>query len=132
MTNEGEFGQAYAFFYSSASPDQIKAEFSDVRKEANTPTDMRLELKEGIRPSDFNDSPELAALAREAINYRNNYTIIATLPGHDNKKTAGELGDVLNTLYSSSIQNSFHRGEDTYIGGVFYRDNLSGRYEFLE
>lgn len=131
MKNE-KTGKAYGFFYSSASEERIESEFSGARKVAKTPLEMKLELKQGINVSDFSKEPELMELAGEAIKSKNNYTLIATLPNHNNKKTARELGDFLNAVYCSPIQDSFHLFEPKLSGGITYKKESTGRYDFAE
>ena len=53
----------------------------------------------------------------------------AELPKATNRQTAKELGDVMNTLYQSPLQETFQR-DGKYSGGIVYKEN--GQYEFLD
>ena len=127
---EQNMGRAYGFFYSSASQKELEAELPSVRDLARIPANMSLELKAGINPEDYSHDSELKELSEMAIRQDNNYQITATLPDATNKRTAKELGDVMNTYYQSPLMNSFRKGEAKSIGGIVYKE--ADRYEFLE
>src|SRR3989344_5523378 len=94
-----------------------------VREAARTPT--------GINHQEFNDDLELRELSEMAISQENNYTIRAKLSNATNKRTADELGDVLNEYYDKSpLKQTFHKGDAKFVGGIVYKEKE--RYEFLE
>ena len=131
MTNE-QIGTAYGFFYSSATKERIETEFLNARDFARTPSELEIELRQGIKTSDFVSQPELRELAEAAILSRDNYTLIGTFPSQDNKRTAEELRDVLNAMYGSELQDSFKRGGKKFLAGFAYKDESTGIYEILD
>ena len=132
MTNKRDntLGRAYSFFYCSAPREEIERNLPEARARASTPSDLELTLKQDFSPEDFKGDAQLVRLASEAKGEGNNYVMTATLPNATNGKTASELGDVQNALYQSSLQQSFHRPDGKYIGGIVYKEGR--RYEFKE
>ena len=126
----GFTGKAYGFIYSSASEGEIKEQVPNVRDLAHTPSSLELQVHAGINPNEFRDDSELQELAQSAIRDGNNYTFVASLKGATNERTAGELGDIVNTFYNSPLQSKFLTEEGKYLGGIV--SNQYGRYEFLE
>ena len=59
---ENRVGEAYGFFYSSASYEKMQKLLPKLRLAARTPSEMNLEIKAGINPKDFNDDSELREL----------------------------------------------------------------------
>ena len=117
-------GQAYGFFDCRASKGDIEAELPTVRDLARVPSALELSLIEGVE--NLTGDERLMALAKEAKESGMRYVMEAKFPSDTNKQTAGELGDVLNSIYTSSL---FDKGEP-FKGAVVYEEN--GKYVFRE
>ena len=129
-TKNEKAGKAYAFFYCSAPKADVEKELPKARELAQVPNNLELTLTEGINPDEFKQDPQLKALAQQAREADNNYSLTANLPYSTNKDTANNLVTVQNMLYSSSLQDRLHKGDGKAIGATIYR---SGRgYSFVE
>jgi len=117
-------GKAYGFFYCRASKHEIEERLPRIRLNASTPSELELSLTEGVE--NLRGESELMALAQQAKQSGNNYVFEAIYPGFSNRKTAGELGDILNETYQSPL---YEEGEP-FRGGTVFKEN--GKYVFRE
>jgi len=116
-------GKAYAFFDCNASKKEIEDTMPEIRKDAETPSELELSLIEG--PSNLNGDAELLEIAENAKNSGVRYVIEATYPGKSNRKTADKLVTLMNQTYQSPL---YQHGEP-FTGEVTYEEN--GEYLFF-
>jgi len=140
---DGTRGRAYAFFNCDASKEDIERAMPDIRQYAGTPEDLELRLYEETSELEFDEKLgyeiELPGDYRIMTSEQKSnwdgereemplkdlkYVLVAELPGADNRKTAEELGNVMDyvphlnrdeTVFRSAV---FCEEDDGYI----YRD----------
>lgn len=121
---ESSVGKAYGFFYCDASKQEIERRLPRIRFNASTPSDLELSLIEGV--DNLRGDSKLMALAQEAKQRGNNFVFEATYIGNTNRKTASELGDILNQVYQSPLYeaNAPFKGATVYEekGDYLFRD----------
>ena len=66
------------------------------------------------------------SLAQEARESDNNYVLEALYSGVDNERTAGELGDIMNSMYASPLYPS----GAVFSGAIVYEKE--GSYVFRD
>ena len=92
---------AYAFFYSAASAADINAAMPQLREEAETPSDLELQLIENM---DSIEGPEdLKFFAFDAREQGMRYALLAYVPGKSAEKAADELNILLERAYNSPV-----------------------------
>ena len=140
-------GQAYGFFDSRASKEEIEAEIPFIRKLTEIPSALELSLTEGANKlKGLEGDPKLIAAYKKAksqivfpkeMSIRDRsfikmqeigdtelrYAIEATCPDVTNKETADELAAILSQAYNSPL---FETG-DVFRGGIVYKDT-NGEY----
>ena len=120
-----QIGKAYAFFDCRASQREIERELPIIRKLAETPSDLELQVIEGTE--NVEGSEGLRELAQQAAEAGNRYAIAACHPSTSNREVAREVADALNTAYTSDLYES---GED--FSGADVYETEDGDYEFVE
>jgi len=89
-------GKAYGFLDCILSMEDIKRELPNIRHIAQTPSAMNLYLK---YTASVNEKSEIMEFVRMSQELGMMYTIEATYKNATNRKTAQELGDILNLLF---------------------------------
>lgn len=122
-------GKAYAFFGCRASKKEIEELLPDIREFVKTPSELELSLTEGL--NDLTNDSELRDITLKAsdgglrfIHLR--YVLIAAHAEATNNETAGELADILNQAYQSSL----YQDKEQFRGAIVYKEN--GEYTLRE
>ncbi|MBT4136254.1 hypothetical protein HOD75_02160 [archaeon] len=130
-----KIGKAYAFFDSDASYEELERDMPEIRDYAQTSEGLQLLLHRGSSRLQVSDRPD--TLTKEPKDYRvlssrlsggvarerkslerMDYVLEASCEGMSNERVAGELGDVLNTIYRMYDEDS-----GQFNGAVVYEDN---------
>ncbi len=141
MVNKKEFprdmstnvGKAYAFFDCDATKEEIEKELPSLRHDARNPKGLQLLLHEGISELQFDkaltgkiqypDDYRIKSSKFDKQDYGEEekplsemkYVLEANYEGASNKKTADELGDLLNYIhYEFNEDQNFLRGDVVY------------------
>ena len=124
MRNQ-KIGEAYGFFYCTASKEAIEAELPAVRIDTRTPKELELSLAEGMdNLRRVSNNADLLSIVREAKEDGMRYVMKATYPGATNEKTSEELQALL-----INTSNSLFCQTDEHISGkIVYKDK--GKYVF--
>jgi len=138
-------GKAYAFFDCNVSLNEIQESMPEIREYASSPSELELSLQEGIpvmkmepglrslvsqHCGDFRILPsgvgvdDIESIPIAALRC----SMVAEYPGQSNKRTAGELGDVLNQVYN--LDRHVNRDTAIFRGVILYKEK--GRYLFRE
>jgi len=117
MTHEKEtsVGIAYGFFH-YAGGDSISDVLPQIREIAETPSELTLDLVEGVDNLDTENDSALVEIVQKAKRRRLNYALKATLPGKGNRTAANLLGDII-----SNIDNEFYGKSDPFYAGIVYK-----------
>ena len=118
-------GTAYAFFNCRASQREIERELPTIRKLAETPSDLELQVIEGTE--NIEGSEGLREIAQQAAEAGNRYAIEACHPSASNREVAGEVAGVVNVMYSSDL----YAPEEDFSGADVY-ETADGDFEFVE
>ncbi len=92
-------GEAYGFFYYDGQTKDIANVLQDIRKRTETPTEMSLELIEGMGSIDTKKDSALVGIVEQAKRQHMSHALKAALPGGGNRKAANFLGNVMNGIY---------------------------------
>lgn len=122
MANENTVGEAYGFFYCSASKPEIEAEFPEIRKRVDTPSQLELSLIEGM--DKVRGDNELIDLAQEAKSIGMNYMLHLRYPYGTNQDTADVAERILNQTYMSTLYQEGAR----FRASIVYKEK--GEYVF--
>jgi len=93
--------KAYVFFYCPASAEDINAALPSIREQAETPSDLELQLIEGME--NVNGSQELKDIAAQAKELGMRCAFSAYIPGKTVSKAADELNTLLNYAYTTPL-----------------------------
>ena len=107
-------GKAYGFFNCRLSKEELERELASSRHIARTPSAIYL-----MDTATVKREPEIMEFVRMSNELGMKYTIEATYENATNRKTAQELGDVLNVLFYSI-------GEGQELLEIIFEDG--GRY----
>ena len=91
-------GKAYGFFDCVLSREDIERELPNIRHIAKTPSAMNLYLMD---TASVQREPKIMEFVRMSQEHGMKYTIEATYENATNRRTAQELGDILNVLFYS-------------------------------
>lgn len=138
-------GKAYAFFDCNVSLNEIEESMPKIRKYASSPSELELFLQEGI--PDMKMEPSLKSLVLQHCgDFRIlpsgvgvddiesipiaalRCSMVAEYPGQSNKRTAGELEDVLNQIYN--LDEHVNRDTAIFRGIILYKKG--GKYYLRE
>lgn len=130
-----KIGEAYGFFYYQGKSEDIENVLPDIRSGTETPTELSLELIEGVdklttwknkprihKSEDgkyivdmFGDS-DLEDIIQRAKNQHMSHALKANMPNSGNRKVAGFLGNVMNGIYTS-----LYGKEEPFYAGIVYK-----------
>lgn len=114
MENEGI---AYGFFNCRGTIDKIIREFRSIIYETNHMS--RLEIYDTENYDTFISNPRLVKIAREAIAFGANYTVINGYP----EKTSKEAADSLKKFMSRAYNPNLYSEEEGFVCAIFYEEH---------
>ena len=114
---ETPVGKAYGFFYYSGRTKNISGVLPNIRERTETPSELTLDLVEGVDNLDTKKDSELVKIVARAKQQHMSHVLKATLPGIGNRKAANFLGNIMNGLYTGLYNES----EPFYAGIVYNR-----------
>lgn len=117
-------GKAYGFLDCNATLEDIRMELPDLRKAAQTPSELELFVMD--IPAQKGTATALGVKINEARESGMKYVIDATYPRATNKMAADEVAGILNQAYNSPL---YKEGKE-FSGAIIYEEN--GNYTFRE
>ena len=109
-------GEAYGFFYYGGKTDEISSELPYARAIGQAPSQLELELAEGVSNPITSKDPALSRIVEKAGRSHMSHVLKATLPGSGNRKASDELAGILNTLYTG-----LYTGKEPFYGEIAYK-----------
>lgn len=124
MTNEDSIGTAYAFFQYGGRTEDISEILPYIREDTETPSELTLDLVDGVNKLDTTNDSALADIVSQAGNM--SHVLKATLPGVDNRKAADYLGNIVNGFYNTPL----YQPSEPFYGEIAYK--VDGEYILRE
>ncbi len=112
---ETPVGKAYGFFYYSGRTKNISEVLPNIRERTETPSELTLDLVEGVDNLDAENDSALVKIVKRAKQQHMSHVLKATLPGMGNRKAANFLGNIMNGLYTGLYNES-----EPYYAGIVY------------
>lgn len=124
MANETSIGTAYAFFHYGGKTEDLLKELPYVREDTETPSELTLDLVEGVKNLDTKNDSALVDIVKQAGNM--SHVLKATLPGVDNRKAANYLGNIVNGIYNTPL----YQPSEPFYPEIAYK--IDGQYVLRE
>ncbi len=109
-------GKAYGFFYYKGKAKDISERLPYIRDKYETPSELNLNLTEGMDNLDATKDSALVEIVEQAKRQHMSHVLEATLPNVGNKMTADLLGDIM-----TGINFSLYDKEEPFYAGIVYK-----------
>ena len=108
-------GEAYGFFYYPGGK-SIAEVLPQIRDGTETPSELILDLIEGVENLDTKNDSALVEIVQQAKRQNMSHVLKATLPNMGNRRTANFLGNIMNGIYSELYDKS-----EPFYAGIAYK-----------
>ena len=112
---EGSIGEAYGFLHYNGKK-SISEVLPQIREGSETPSELTLDLVEGVDNLDTGNDSALVGIVQRAKRQHMNHVLKATLPGMGNRRAANFLGNIMNGIYTELYDKS-----DPFYAGIVYK-----------
>lgn len=114
---EESVGKAYGFFYYAGRTNTIsKVLLPQIRKCTKTPSELSLDLVEGVDNLDTENDSALVKIVQQAKRQHMSHAMKATLPGMGNRRAANFLGNIM-----IGVRTNLYDKSEPFYAGIVYR-----------
>jgi hypothetical protein len=109
-------GEAYGFFYYADKTSRILEVLPQIRGDTETPSELTLDLVEGVDNLDTENDSQLVEIVQQAKRQHMSHVLKANLTNMGNRRTANLLGNIMN-----GISTALYQQKEPFCAEIVYK-----------